>query len=261
VGSEMCIRDRFYSSEINDKAIKVAKANHPDIIHLGDVTNWEKWNLDWSKVDVLKGGSPCQGFSLMGKQLAFNDPRSKLFFVYMDILNHIKKVNPNVLFLLENVKMKKDYRDIITAYIGVQPLHINSSLLSAQNRERYYWTNIPGVTVPEDKKIYLDSIIPGAIACGYRGRKLKKDDEKYTRILTIRKDGKSNCLVTAISATGCYIKDNEIFRLTPEQAEQLQTLPIGYTDVEGISSAQRFKMIGNGWTVDVIKHIFKSLPK
>jgi DNA (cytosine-5)-methyltransferase 3A len=107
----------------------------------------------------LIGGSPCQGFSFAGLQLNFDDPRSKLFFEYADILNHIKKFNPNVKFLLENVKMKQEYQDVITRYLGVKPIEINSALVSAQNRKRLYWTNISGVTQPQDKEILLKDIV------------------------------------------------------------------------------------------------------
>lgn len=105
---------KYYASELDKYAIKVTQANYPDTMQLGDVTKWREWDIDWSSIDLLIGGSPCQGFSFAGKQLAFDDPRSKLFFVYVDILNHIKSVNPSVKFLLENVKMKKEYLDVIT---------------------------------------------------------------------------------------------------------------------------------------------------
>jgi len=106
--------DKYYASEIDKYAAKVSEANYPDIIRLGDVADWREWDIDWPSIDLLIGGSPCQGFSFAGKQLAFDDPRSKLFFVYVDILNHIKALNPNVKFLLENVRMKKEYLDVIT---------------------------------------------------------------------------------------------------------------------------------------------------
>lgn len=103
-----CIKvDKYYASEIEFNAIAVSKRNYPNIIQLGDVTKWRDWDIDWSKIDLLIGGSPCQGFSSSGKELNFKDPRSKLFFEYNDILNHIKSINPEVKFLLENVKMKK----------------------------------------------------------------------------------------------------------------------------------------------------------
>lgn len=247
---------KYYASEIDKRAMKIANKNHPDIVQMGDITKWRNWNIDWSTIDYIGSGSPCQGFSKMGKMLAFDDPRSALFFVFVDIYNHVKQFNPDVKFLLENVKMTPEHRDVITDILKVTPIHINSSLVSAQNRERYYWTNIPNVTVPEDEGITLDSIIPNAVACGARGRKYKGKGDKYFYPLTIRKDGKSNCLVTSVSNTGMYIIDNEVHKLTPEQAEQLQTLPIGYT--EGVSDSARFHMIGNGWTIKVIKHILKS---
>lgn len=105
---------KYYAAELDKYAITVTQANYPNTIQLGDVTKWREWDIDWSSIDLLIGGSPCQGFSFAGKQLAFDDPRSKLFFVYVDILNHIKSVNPNVKFLLENVKMKKEFLDVIT---------------------------------------------------------------------------------------------------------------------------------------------------
>ena len=149
---------KYYASEIDKHAIKVTQSNWPNTIQLGSVENWREWDIDWQSIDYLIGGSPCQGFSFAGKQLAFDDPRSKLFFVYVEILNHIKSVNPNVKFLLENVKMKKEYLDVISEHLGVEPVFINSSLVSAQNRQRYYWANWD-FGQPEDKGIMLKDIL------------------------------------------------------------------------------------------------------
>ncbi|UDQ97789.1 DNA (cytosine-5-)-methyltransferase [Lentisphaerota bacterium WC36G] len=143
----------YFASEIDKYAIKVSKSNYSDIEHLGDVTAWHFWDLP--KIDLIIGGSPCQGFSFAGKQLNFKDPRSKLFFWFVDILEYYK---PKY-FMLENVKMKKEYQDIITSYLGVEPIEINSALVSAQNRKRLYWTNIQNVTQPKDKGILLKDII------------------------------------------------------------------------------------------------------
>lgn len=151
--------DKYYASEVDKYAIKISSKNYPDIIQLGDVNHWQDWDIDWSSIDLLIGGSPCQGFSNAGKGLNFKDPRSALFFVYVDILNHIIKQNPKVMFLLENVKMKKEWVNIISKYLGVEPVEINSSLVSAQNRQRYYWTNIAEIQQPEDKHIYLKDIL------------------------------------------------------------------------------------------------------
>jgi DNA (cytosine-5)-methyltransferase 3A len=151
--------DNYYASEIDKYAIKVAVKNFPNTIEIGDINNWRKWDIDFSKIDLVIGGSPCQGFSFAGKQLNFDDPRSKLFFEFSNILNHIRLLNSEVKFLLENVRMKKEYQDVITGYLGVSPIKINSSLLSAQNRVRLYWTNIPNVSIPEDKGILLKDIL------------------------------------------------------------------------------------------------------
>ena len=151
--------DQYYASEIDEGAIAISKERHPDIIHLGSVTDWKNWGIDFSEIGLLIGGSPCTGFSIAGKQLNFKDPQSKLFFEYVDILNEIKKANPNVKFLLENVKMKKEYENVITEYMGVEPIAIDSALVSAQRRTRLYWTNIEGVLQPEDKGIMLKDIV------------------------------------------------------------------------------------------------------
>ena len=145
--------DKYYASEIDKYAIQVASANYPDTIQIGDVCDVK--GEDYPDIDLILAGSPCQGFSFAGKQLAFDDPRSALFFEFVRVL---KEVNPKY-FLLENVKMKKEFLDIISDQVGVEPILINSSLLSAQNRQRYYWTNIPGVEQPEDRGLVLKDIL------------------------------------------------------------------------------------------------------
>jgi len=263
---------------------------------LGDVTK-VKYNNGWlycennkyyvGKIDLLIGGSPCQGFSFAGKQLNFNDPRSKLFFEYNRIL---KEVQPKY-FLLENVKMKQKYQDIISKYLGIVPIEINSALVSAQNRVRLYWTNVPNIQQPSDKGIALSDVLensvytnPGAV----RGRKLNKgvilgrrldsnghrqDYDKSVPIsqcLEVRKTNvnKSNCLTTVEKdnvltpmPVGRYpdaFKNELPFRYyTRIEYCRLQTLPDNYTNA--ISESQAKKCIGNGWTVDVIAHIFKNI--
>lgn len=155
--------DKYYSSEIDKYAIKISEANYPDIIRLGDVARWKEWAIDWGSVDLLIGGSPCQGFSFAGKQLAFDDPRSALFFTFVDILNHIKSLNPNVKFLLENVRMAQEHEKIISYYLDVEPELINSALVSAQNRERLYWSNWH-IEQPQDQFIFLKDIIEDGFA-------------------------------------------------------------------------------------------------
>lgn len=149
--------DKYYSSEIDKYAIQVSKVNWPDIIHLGDVT--KVYGCTLPDIHLLLGGSPCQGFSFAGKQLNFNDPRSALLFEYVRILKELREYNPNIYFLLENVMMKKEYQDVISDLLGVKPVMINSALVSAQNRKRLYWTNIPFLGQPEDKGIVLKDIL------------------------------------------------------------------------------------------------------
>ena len=149
--------DSYYASEIDQKAIKISRANWSDVIQIGDI---EKIDLEsLPKIDLLIGGSPCQGFSRAGKGLNFDDPRSRLFFKYVEVLEELKKKNPDIKFLLENVNMAHEWRDIITQYLGVEPVLINSRKVSAALRERLYWTNIWEVSQPEDKGVRLLDII------------------------------------------------------------------------------------------------------
>lgn len=278
---------RYIASEIEPNAIKVAMSNYPDIEQIGDVVKINTKALP--KIDLLIGGSPCQGFSASGKGLNFVDPRSRLFFEYVRIL---KEVRPRY-FLLENVKMKKEWSAIISDCLGVEPIEINSSTVSAQNRTRLYWTNIPNVTQPEDRGIKLEDILedvkwkqPGAI----RGRRLNKgvtvgrrlnesghrqDYDKtipITQCLEVRRTNtdKSNCITTVDKDNvltplppGRYsdaFKEKLPFRYyTTKEYCRLQTLPDDYLDM--IPESQARKALGNGWTVDVIAHILSAMPK
>lgn len=161
--SQLGFEYNYFASEIDKHAMQVTQSNFPNTVQLGSVEHWQLWDIDFASIDLLIGGSPCQGFSFAGKQLNFEDPRSKLFFVYVDILNYIRSINPNVKFLLENVKMKKEYEAVISEHLGVQPIEINSNLVSAQNRKRLYWTNVEGVMQPEDRGIYLKDILQEAV--------------------------------------------------------------------------------------------------
>ena len=333
--------EKYYASEVDKHAIKVSESNYPDIIHLGDVQGWRDWDIDWASIDLLIGGSPCQGFSFAGKQLAFDDPRSKLFFVYLDILKHIKTQNPDIKFMLENVKMKKEYLAVITEKLGVEPVFINSALVSAQNRQRYYWCNW-SVSLPEDKGIMLADILEVVVAdrdksfcidANYwkgwnveqyikksrrqivfmhqtprgnnpggaraldgktpclssnswqhnnhlvtafterRTEEAKRIRREYKQLygrdlsprrakeLAARDDGKMNCLTATYSLKEHTLIDEKLYcrKLTPIECERLQTVPDNYTDA--VSNTQRYRMLGNGWTVDVIAHIFRGLIK
>jgi len=313
--------DSYYASEINKYAISITQKNYPKTIQIGDVTTVN----GLKDIDILIGGSPCQGFSFAGKQLNFIDPRSRLFFDYVRVLEEVK---PKY-FLFENVKMKKEYKDIITKHLGVEPIEINSALVSAQNRKRLYWSNIQGITQPKDKGILLQDIIhentdyaahKGVALCTSDWRELSRYIIPFDKTLQILdkevqrgkigyfgKDSQANrvyCIhgkaVTLCGEAGggvakmgqylfgCITPDrvnkrqngqrfNEgnkfyaltaqdqhgvliegyIRKLTPIECERLQTLPDNYT--EGVSTTQRYKMLGNGWTVDVIAHILKML--
>lgn len=274
--------DAYFASEIDQHAIKVTQKNYPDTVQLGDVTQLDTESLP--QIDLLIGGSPCQGFSFAGNRLNFNDPRSKLFFEFVRIKN---EVQPRW-WLLENVKMSKRSEDVITNILGVTPIEINSSLVSAQNRVRLYWTNIPVTALPEDKGIvlsdvlesgYVDRVKSYCIDANYwKGGNFRSYFEKHRRQLVFkynRKDGikwtdgelKKAISVLASNWRGLNRNQNQnavinpqylTFRkLTPLEVERLQTVPDNYTD--GVSNTQRYKMLGNGWTVDVIAHILENI--
>jgi DNA-cytosine methyltransferase len=205
---------RYLASEIDVHAMKVAKNNWPDIEHIGDVTKIDTRTLP--KIDLLIGGSPCQGFSFAGKQLAFDDPRSALFWEYVWCL---METRPKY-FLLENVKMKKEHVAVITKMLGVEPVLINSALVSAQNRVRYYWTNIPGITEPKDRDIVIFDILEdqsenvrgGAIRGRFCIDGVRQDGKMKTAGLTtqrleVRADGKTNCLTTVGKDTVVAVLD------------------------------------------------------
>jgi site-specific DNA-cytosine methylase len=254
--------DNYYASEIDKFAIGITKKNYPNTIHLGDVRDVK--GDDLPKIDLLFGGSPCQSFSNAGNGKGF-EGSSGIFWEYVRVL---REVNPKY-FMLENVKMKKEWQEIITKELGVEPIAINSSLLSGQNRPRLYWTNIPGVEIPEDKGIVLKDILeddnlvdkqhlmtPKAMAYmdGLRNGKQRWQYHKNPL------DGKAACIVASFyKLSGLGVLDYRTLgkpcrRLTPVECERLQTVPDNYT--ESASRTQRYKMIGNGWTVDVIAHIF-----
>jgi DNA-cytosine methyltransferase len=331
--------DNYYASEIDKYAIKVSEANYPDIIQVGDVTQLDTSTLP--KIDLIMGGSPCQGFSVAGKGLAFDDPRSALFFEFVRCVEELK---PKY-FLLENVNMKKEWLEVITEYMGVEGIKINSALVSAQNRQRWYWTNIPGVEQPVQRGIVLRDILENdaeepMYSNIYGGFGEKKPREHFDKSVTIRAnsgggsipnvklknfdnnlkkmttkegkayaltasyngavawnsiekkqrsmiptdkpnqinpskkangvqpymqdrvfhvDGKSHCLTKEFASRTNVGDEQEVYwrKLTPVECERLQTVPDNYTD--HVSNTQRYKMLGNGWTIEVIAHILKKI--
>jgi site-specific DNA-cytosine methylase len=260
----------YYASEVDEPAMKVAQANFPTTQQMGDVTKWRDWDIDWSKIDLFIGGSPCQGFSLAGKQLAFKDPRSKLFFEYVDILQHIQSVNPNVKFMLENVRMRKDYLDAISKLLGVTPIKVDSALVSGQTRTRFYWCNW-NTTQPQDKGIVLQDVLESGVvdrdkahcidANYWKGGNLKSYYVKNRRQLVFECEQRAgdceHVLDDAYRREPICTNKKHYRKLTPLECERLQTVPDGYT--AHVSNTQRYRMLGNGWTVDVVAHLFSNL--
>ncbi len=311
--------NKYYASEIDKFAIKQTQHNFPNTIQLGCVTKIKAKNLD--KIDLLIGGSPCQGFSFAGKQLNFNDQRSKLFFEFIRLWKEILTINPNAKFLLENVNMKKKYLGVISECLGVFPVRINSNLVSAQNRDRYYWTNIrtkkvglfdelfSDIPQPKDKGILLKDILQpeneinekfymknieikrgrkqAEAKIWHTGNKMGKMDfpnninKKAKTLTTVQTTGgretnhigvlntngvlkqtiKANCIdanyfkgIDNHAQRTCVLSNEKIRKLTPTECARLQTIPKWYKWI--VSDTQIYRMLGNGWTVEVIKHIF-----
>lgn len=188
--------ERYYASEIDKHAIAQTKLNFPDTIQLGDVQKWREWDIEWSEIDLLLAGSPCQGFSLAGKMLGHDDPRSRLYWVFLDILHHIQSLNPNVKYLLENVRMRPADEARINESLGIRPVVINSSLVSAQNRVRLYWSNIrtksegiwgerlTDIPQPADRGIYIGDILDDEVDEKYYMRNLSLNEEAIESIAT-----------------------------------------------------------------------------
>lgn len=261
--------ENYFASEIDEYAILVTQSNYPNTKQIGSITNIK--GSDLPIIDLLIGGSPCQGFSFAGKQLNFKDPRSKLFFEFVRLLNECK---PKY-FLLENVKMKKEYEDIITGYLGVKPIRINSNLLSAQNRDRIYWTNIETVEQPKDLGLLLKDVVDfdtinrnvvdktrikkywvskNYLQYDLTGKGHKSQDQRGYYLTS-----KHGTLPSygASSKVKVILENGDIVQLTPVECERLQTVPDNYTNK--VSDSQRYKMLGNGWTVDVIAHILSNI--
>ena len=257
--------NKYYASEIDKYAIKVTNKNYPETINLGDVTT-VSGELFTEKIDLLIGGSPCQGFSQAGKMKNFDDPRSKLFWEYVRILQEVK---PKY-FLLENVVMKQEWQDIISEALGVKPIMIDSSLTSAATRKRLYWTNIPGVGQPEDLGITFGDIrerdVPeGSIYYTDKGLDWIRRHEKRTgKTLRIIGDSDKMQMLEASmykkysSQRFFGIDDTHGLRyITVTECERCMNVPDGYTDC--CSNTQRYKQLGNGWEVNTITHIFRIL--
>ena len=259
--------DRYVAYEIDENAIKVSKANYPQIEHCGDVTVADF--TQYQGFDLLIGGSPCQDLSSMGSKKGLEGEKSKLFFEYVRAM---KEMNPKYFLLENNASMSKTNKDIMSSYMGVEPIMIDSANFSAQKRRRLYWTNIP-VGEYSDKNIYLrdivnlsdmnrndvtDKIQKYVFSGQYDGRKINTTVKNSIRSFD-QKSRTIGCQAYEIATnTGLTFKiGDRYYQPTQEEFEALQTLPSGYTSCLPIKKA--VFAIGNGWTVDVIAHIFKGL--
>ena len=271
--------DKYYASEIKKHAIKVTMENYPNTIQIGDVTKihykdstlyTENGNFNVGKIDLLIGGSPCQDFSLLklnGKGL--DGDKSKLFYEYLRLLREVK---PKY-FLLENVKMKKESRNQLNQYLGVDGIDINSSLVSYQNRPRIYWTNIPGVTLPEDKGINFQDYknVDSDYCRGYKVKRTPSREKMWNNgngknslssCHNITNSEKIYCVTRKQdrSPNSGLIEFEDFCRyLTREELEMAQTVPVGYTNCVSYNQAQ--DLLGDGWTVDIIAHIFSFIKE
>lgn len=258
--------NKYYASEIDKTAIKISQSNHNDIDLIGDVHDLQSWSLP--QIDLLLGGSPCQNFSRGAtlsnkKRTGLKGNRSNLFWKFLEAKH---KFNPKY-FLLENVVMPKEHEEIITMSLGVEPIKINSNLVSFQNRERLYWTNIPNVSQPQNKNISFQSYkdndpnycaqfkvnkTPSRLKMwgdGVNGNCPNVTHREKINCLTLKQDRRRN--------GGLIDFDGFCRFLTRRELELAQTLPVGYTNC--VSYNQACKALGNGWTVDVIAHILGCL--
>jgi site-specific DNA-cytosine methylase len=253
--------NKYYSSEIKPYAIELTQYHFPDTIQVGDVTKWREWNIDWQHIDLVLSGSPCQDLSAAGKRAGINGSRSSLFFVFVDILNHIKSLNPNVLFLQENVgSAAKIDVGIMSRALGVYPVRINSSLVTAQLRDRYYWTNIrtkknmfdfeTDIPQPKDKGIILKDILTSGLvevekhSCLNTGSGAESKNQEY-----LKHRNKTTGMIT-------LIQENDIVR-TVNKIEmcRLQGFHDNYCDI--LTTKKAGSLLGDGWTLPVIEHIFR----
>lgn len=272
--------DQYFASEINESAIAITQANFPDTIQIGDVRQVKAKDLP--KIWLLSAGSPCQDFSISGTRRGmvtaenFEVTSLKQYlqlkragvkfigqsYLFWEFIRLVRELKPKYFFFENVAKMDPKWKYIISRELGVLPVEVNSSIMTAQNRVRLYWTNIHVLPFVE-KDVRVGDIIPNAIGgYGVRGRKSKTGNKKWDMIGTTRKDGKINCLTTRKHNHGrITLKNGSTRYLTVEEAEVIQTLPKGYTDVDGLSEAERWHMIGNGWTPVIVAHFLKGLKK
>lgn len=258
--------ERYVAYEIDENAIKVSKTNWDDIEHCGDVTKADF--TQYKGFDLLIGGSPCQDLCGMGSRQGLDGKKSGLFFEFLRAKN---EMNPKYFLLENNASMSKNNKELISHYLGCQPVMINSSDFSAQNRKRLYWTNIPinewdkkNIVISDilcrerERERVTDKVYKYVFSGEYDGRKIEKTTRNAIREITQKSRTIGTCAYDISSNTGICLKINdEYYKPNQTEFERLQTLPDGYTSCLPIKKA--VFSIGNGWTVDVIAHIFKGL--
>ena len=256
--------NKYYSSEIKPYAIELTQHHFPDTIQVGDVTKWKEWNINWKSIDLILSGSPCQDLSAAGKRAGINGSKSSLFFVFVEILEHIKKLNPKVLFLQENVgSASKLDVGIMSRALGVYPVRINSKLVTAQLRDRYYWSNIKtketmfdivtDIPQPKDLGILLKDIITSGEVDGIKSRCLI---ERYIGAIPKSHDAIQRHLKERVKF-GSYtvVKESELLRAFNKiEMCRLQGFPDNYCDI--LTTAKAGSLLGDGWTLPIIEHIF-----
>ena len=259
---------KYYSSEIKLEAIKLTQHHYPNTIQVGDVTKWNEWDIDWKSINMVLSGSPCQDLSIAGKRAGLEGERSSLFWVFLDILNHIKKLNPDVLFLQENVGSapKKDV-GVMSRALGVYPVRINSSLVTAQMRDRYYWSNIRtapdgffgdiGTDIPEpkDRKIFLKDIITSGSVNNDKHTCLNTSSGTWSNV-------NQESLIHRNNTTGMItLIEEEGYVRTVNKVEmcRLQGFPDDWCDI--LSYREAGSLLGDGWTLPIIEHIFSYIKE
>lgn len=262
--------DKYYSSEIKPYAIKLTQHHFSDTIQLGTIENWKQWDIDWSNVDFIGSGSPCQDLSAAGRQNGINGSRSKLFFTFIEILNHCRKLNPNVLFLQENVGSSNTFDvGIMSRELGLYPARLNSELVTAQLRDRYYWTNIKtkqtmfdtvtDIPAPADRKIYLKDIIESGYVLREKSNALLESDYKCF----VKDQVKENILIQKRIKKGkqtpvlVYLSENNVRTVSMVEMCRLQGFPDNYCDI--LSKSQAASLLGDGWTLPMIEHVLSFL--
>lgn len=261
----------YYASEIDKYATKVSETNYPDIIRLGDVTKWQDWDVDWSSIDLVTGGFPCQAWSMAGKQLGDKDERGMLFWTMLDVMKKVREHNPKAHFLIENVKMKKEFEEYITHHtekaLGeVYKILINSSLVSPCDRTRYYWTSFKSSQPSKFELFFIDVVGDDLVEMSdgwHKWWKINKEFQLSKKYSKINIPGDKGICMTArqyASWNGNFIERDGVF-YKPNKKALARIIGICDDYFDCTTQRQAELLTGNGWTVDVIAHLFKCMLK